>query len=271
MMQDALQQARSYSPEARFARALEGDTLEKLANMHNIPVEKLRLINRHRVGKSLVDREIFCLGWKYRVREQDTLATLAKRYHSKVSVIANLNDLATDVQLKPGQWIQVPGEFKYVAGQNGRQTYLQLGVYQQRNVLRDTPYDPKSQKIDIATLRQGEDLAGVAKRKKVTEEFLKTMNGLTDDDALQTGQRILAKYSVRPKNDATLHDIAQFFSIDVEDLLDVNHLARAEDMKPGEPIEIPMGERMNLSVQQPQDRNAGDTIFEVVLGENSPR
>ncbi len=267
MVQDALQQAKSYSPQARFARALDGDTLEKLAILHDIPIEKLRLMNRHRVGESLVDREIFCLDWKYRVRGQDTLASLAKLYNSKVSVIADLNGLATDAQLEPGQWIQVPGEFKYIAGQNGQQTYLQLGVYQDRNVIRDTPYDPKSQKTDIATLGKGEDLAAVAKRKKVTEEFLKTMNGLTDDDQLQAGQRILVKYSVRPKNDASLHDIAQYFSVDVDDLLDANQLARAEDMKPGEPIEIPMGERMNLNVRQPQGPDASDSIFEVVLGE----
>ena len=267
MIQDAIQQAKSYSPQARFARALDGDTLEKLAAMYDVPVEKLRLLNRQRVGKALQHREIYCLGWKYVVRENDSLASLAKRYNSTASLIAKLNDLETTAELKPGQSIQVPGEFKYMVGNNGRQTYLQLGVYQQRNVARATPYDPKSQKIDIHTLRQGEELADVAKAKGVTEDFLKTMNGLADDDELPTGRRILVKYSVRPKDDATLNDIAQFFNIDFDELLEVNQLAKADDLKPGEHIEIPMGERMNLGVPQPQNQNTGDEIFEVVLGD----
>ncbi|MCA9218326.1 MAG: LysM peptidoglycan-binding domain-containing protein, partial [Planctomycetales bacterium] len=258
--QDALQQASSYAPSAKFARAMEGDTIQKISLKNGLDVDKLMILNRANNSKVFVNREIYLKSWEHVVTANENLDSIAKYYKTTVADLTKLNGFAADVKLTTGQRIEVPGEFQYQSSDYN--SYLRLAMYSNRASAR-VPYDRSSVRNKTYTLKEGEDLATVAKKYKVTEEFLRKMNGLEEDQ--EAGPRVLVEYSVKPLEDSTLEEIANVFYMNIDEIMDVNGFKSPEDMKPGETLHIPYGKQMGMNRQAAS--SAGYAVYEVKLGD----
>ena len=260
VVMDAVVQARQYQPNAKFARALEGDTLQKIAAREKLDPEKLRLINRAKASKVFQHREIYLQSWSYQAAANDTVAALAKKFGVKAADFAKLNDLKVDAKLKRGHALQVPWNFQHHI--NEHNSYLMLSMIQNRG-RASTPYDRRSVKNKIHKIKQEENLAAIAKKYKITEEFLRNINGLEPEEEYR-GERILVEYSVQPLKTATLADIALAFNLPVDDLIKTNGFASEQDFDPTKRIQIPYGKRMGLNNRPVRDGSFA--VYEVVLG-----
>lgn len=257
---DALVQAEQYAPGAKFARAMEGDTLKKLAVREGLDYEKLLILNRTKKNKTLKHREIYLQSWEYQLSSNDTWDSLATLFGTTEKDLLDLNDLAADAKPASGQKIQIPGKFQY--HWQPRSSYMLLAMYQGRTRISNTPYDTRSMKSKIHTVKKDETLDSIAKKYNVSTDFLRIMNGLEPDEEL--GDRILIEYSAKVLKGKKLEDIARLFRIEMDDMLAANGLENAEDMKPEQRVQIPYGERMGLN-RRSTDPNSF-VVYEVVLG-----
>ncbi|MBI2940740.1 MAG: LysM peptidoglycan-binding domain-containing protein [Chloroflexi bacterium] len=91
----------------------------------------------------------------YRVREGDSLSTIAERFGTTVQAIVDANRLGQADSLDVGQELRIPGR--------GRLTYV---------------------------VRAGDTLGDIAERFGLTVADLKRANGLVDEDTLEIGQEI---------------------------------------------------------------------------------
>ncbi len=259
IVMDALVQARQYQPSATFARAMEGDTLQKLAAKHGLDIEKLRILNRVEGTKTYKEREIYLRSWAYAVTENENLADIARRLGVSKSDLIKLNDLPDDAVLKNGQDLQIPGKFTHTINKHNQ--HLLLGRMQNRR-RRVPPFEPASLKQTIETLKQDETIATMAKRHNTTEKHLRKMNGLEKDEE-PVGERVYVEYSVQPTKTATAIDIATVFDATVEDLLDLNELESEEDFDASNRVHIPVGQRRS-SLQSVNSTSF--EVYKVVLG-----
>ncbi|MEZ6115276.1 MAG: LysM domain-containing protein [Pirellulaceae bacterium] len=253
---DALNDASSTMPGAKFRRAFAGDTLAKVAFQEQMDVEKLRILNRTKVDKVFSNREIFCVAWKHKVQPNDTLESLAKFYRTSVRNLQELNDLSDDQALEPGTELDVPGEFQYMPQDNG-QSYLMVTVYQingQNNFQQEIPFKEETMRHEIQRLKTDDTLATFAERHEVTEEYLRLMNGLEEDEEVKPGRTLLVDYSVELKEDATIDTLIQLMrggvAGDVDEFVDrflkVNELESKDDIEPGQRLSLPVGDQMGF-------------------------
>ncbi len=263
---DAIEQMASFAPQAKFARAMEGDTLAKLAKQHQIPLDRLSRLNRRSADRPFADNEIFCLSWTYNVMEGDTLAKVASIFMTTPEEVAKLNGLAPDATLQKDQVLQVPGEFTY--HHQGDSSYVQLAQYAAvQNVQRDLPYKPESQQMKREQVPESQTLAEYAKSQNLPTKQLAIMNGLEEDAKLEKGQWLLLEFSVEANEGAKLAQIAQMFGIEEEKLRQINDLAADAEPQGGQRLQIPIGERMNQTTgyggRSPEDVS----VLEIRLGD----
>ncbi len=172
---DAIEQARSFVPSAKFVRMIQGDTLAKLAAQYGIDVKKLALLNRAVAEKVYGTPDVACVAWQHQVGPAETLASLARLYNTTPQTLATLNDLSPNDRLKPGTPLSVPGEFSYHHRKNGY-SYLRLARY--ANPERRVPYNQQSLKLRRERLSRGSDIAA-ARRKNGGERTLSAPNERT--------------------------------------------------------------------------------------------
>jgi LysM repeat protein len=266
---DAIEQARSYVPSASFVRTMQGDTLAKLAAQHRMDVKKFALLNRTNPERVYTAPDVVCTNWTHHVQQDDTLERLAQLYETTRSVLAELNGLSPTGQLEPGSDILVPGEFSYHYRRNGY-SYLRLAHYVETP--RQMPFDQTSTKMRREILGKDQNLADIAKKNDVTEAFLRQMNGLDENATPQEGRMLLVEYSVELAEGATLEQLAQVFNAPMDRMLAVNKLENAAAVKPGQRLNIPIGDRFGDDYQQ--ERPAGQPLetkaYEVVLEPDQP-
>lgn len=269
---DAVETVKMYVPEATMARAMEGDTLAKLARQHDLSVEHLSLLNNRPVNKPFVDEEVFCIGWNYKATKEDTIASVAKQFNSQPEIIAKLNQLAPDQALTEGQVLQVPGEFKYIH-ENKSNRYLQIAQYpfsEQFRVHR-MPYNPQSVKMRREQVPEKQTLADYAKANETTAEQLVVMNGLDPKADLEKGQWILLEYSVEIAEEPNIKLLAETFGMEEAKLRAANGLDADDTVEAGRRMNIPIGDRMNQSLSAKQNAKPEEwPVFEVTLGEFKP-
>lgn len=115
---------------------------------------------------------------KYRVKENDTLEDIAKKFHTNKSYIEDLNNLFFNESLREGMDIIVPKN--------------------------------KEKYFDTYTINIGDTLYGIAKKYNINPELLAALNGLNMDDYIYPSQNILlpvANYSYYITKDGDTLDI----------------------------------------------------------------
>ena len=261
--QDALVQARSLVPGARFIRVIPGDTLAKLAAQHSLDVNVLALLNRTGTDKVYGTADIACLSWKHSVQPGEDFTQLAQVYNTTPLTLARLNNLKLNETPKPGEVITVPGEFNY---QNRRQGHSYLRLARYSNTVRQVPYNQRSLKMRREKLKPGQSLKTLADRLQVPEAFIRQLNGLKADEPPKPGQWLLVDYSVELNEGATLEEVALFFKVPLDRLLAINGLQKADALPPGQRVQIPIGDRVHDQQQHAAARSTKSQVYEVVLG-----
>lgn len=265
---DAIEQIASFAPQAKFARAMEGDTLAKLARQNQVPLDRLATLNRRSADRPFADNEIFCLSWTYSVVQDDTLAKVASIFVTSPETIAKLNGLDANAQLTAGQELQVPGEFTY--HHQGNSSYVQLAQYAGvQGAARQMPYKPETQELKREQAPEAQTLAEYAKSQDLSAKQLAIMNGLEEDSKLEKGQWILIEFSVELNEGGTIGQIAQMMSLEPEKIRLANNLAENAEPQAGQRIQIPIGERLNQTtgvngVARPSNEVS---VLEVRLGD----
>lgn len=260
VVNDALVQAAQYAPGAKFARAMEGDTLKKLAARENLDYDMLLILNRAQKNKTFKHREIYLQTWEYQVSKGETWSSLVELIGTTKEKLLALNKLDSDAKLTDGMKIQIPGRFQY--RWHERNSYLQLAMYRNARARVTVPYDRKSVRNKIYRVKKGDTLESIAKKNKVSVDFLRVMNSLEPDEEL--GERLLIEYSVKVLKDRTLEDLLAVFRVEMDDLLAANSLKKSADMKPEQRVQIPYGKRMGLNRVASNPNSF--VVYEVVLG-----
>lgn len=96
---------------------------------------------------------------KYRVKENDTLEEIAKKFHTNRAYIEDLNNLYYNESLREGMDIIVPKN--------------------------------KEKYFDTYTINKGDSLYAIARKYNINPELLAALNGLNSDDYIYPGQVIL--------------------------------------------------------------------------------
>ena len=100
---------------------------------------------------------------KYRVKGNETIEDIAKKYHTNASYIQDLNNLSFGEMLREGMDIIVP--------QN------------------------KEKYFDTYTINSGDTLYGIARKYNINPELLAALNGLNMDDYIYQNQVLLLPIS----------------------------------------------------------------------------
>lgn len=119
---------------------------------------------------------------RYKLKRKETLATVAKRYHTTVEHLTEVNHLKKKSRLR-GKSILVP-----VVAQSGPQVAAAA----------EKPAKAKKSSREFKkyyTVKRGDTLYSLARRFKVSEKILSAWNNLKGKVALRAGRRIIiAKY-----------------------------------------------------------------------------
>lgn len=120
---------------------------------------------------------------KYRVKGNETLDDIAKKFHTNRSYLEDLNNLYFNESLRQGMDIIVPKN--------------------------------KEKYFDTYTINTGDSLYGISRKYNINPELLAALNGLNMDDYIYPNQVILlpvANYSYYITKDGdTLDIVAQMF------------------------------------------------------------
>ena len=120
---------------------------------------------------------------KYRVKGNETIEDIAKKFRTNRSYLEDLNNLGLNESLREGMDIIVP--------------------------------KPKEKYFDMYTINSGDTLYGIGKKYNINPELLAALNGLNLDDYIYPNQVILlpvANYSYYITKDGdTLDIVADMF------------------------------------------------------------
>ena len=153
-------------------RVNRGDTFYGLAKRFNVEIWQIQQINgitELKAGQiiKIPNRTLV----EYKVKKGDTLFSLAKKYNSTIEEILSLNDFS-DFNIKEGQIIKIPVK------------KLDLDADIKHN--KKSKYSKK-----VYVVKKGDTLYGIARRFKVSVEYLARINGLNKNSVLREGMIIL--------------------------------------------------------------------------------
>jgi len=161
----------------------------------------------------------------YRVRRQDTLHRIARRFGVSVEHLAEWNGLTvTSARLRPGQVLRIPRSSNRV-GASGSPT----ATYR---------------------VQPGDTLYRIARRLGVSAEVLRRMNPGVVSHRLNVGQVLRVPASSadlrsdgtvihRVRRGETLFRIARLYGVPLERLLEYNGLSAGDPIRPGDVLKIP--------------------------------
>jgi membrane-bound lytic murein transglycosylase D len=173
---------------------------------------------------------------RYVVKRGDSIASVARQFHTTVNVVRELNDMPTgglevdDVLRVPSAVTELPAKVMLAAARvDGR---------------------GRSLRPHVQIVRRGESLWTIARRNGMNVSTLAMMNGLQPGDALHAGQRIrtlssasgghVARrrmlYTVREGD--TVSEIARLFQCSVPQLLAWNGLSTHSHLHAGQKLRI---------------------------------
>ncbi len=181
------------------------------------------------------------LNWvRHKVKSGESLSVIAKRYHSEVSLIKQMNQL-NGSQIRAGQHLLIPvasaklTDYTYSLNQRLARTQSK-----QRGDVR----------IDYV-VKEGDSLWKIGQTYKVSSRQLAKWNGMAPTDPLKVGNKLVIwqgkpssakgtvrKINYRVRNGDSLARIAQKFSVSVNDLVRWNQLDVNRYLKPGQMLKL---------------------------------
>src|SRR6267378_2233925 len=176
----------------------------------------------------------------YGVRRGDSVASVARNFHTSVNVIRELNDLPTG-GLAVGDDLRVPSAVP------------ELPAKVMLAAARVDGHGRSVRRAHVQVVRRGESLWTIARRNGMNVNTLASLNGMHPNDALRAGQRIRLTsgssggsgrsgahrrlfYTVREGD--TVMQIARLFQCSVPQLLAWNGLSSGSRLHAGQKLRI---------------------------------
>lgn len=184
----------------------------------------------------------------HRVRPGDTVAEIARDYHTQTHVIRELNDLPATAKLVVGDDLRVP------SGVTELPAKVQLAALR---VDRGT-----RARGGVHVVRRGDTLSAIARRNRMNVRTLAALNNMSVNDTIRAGQRLVVNRSgagaAAPRSAATasygsgsgsggssytvrrgdtLWDIAKRFGVSVSQIVAWNGLS-GNSIKPGQKLTV---------------------------------
>lgn len=118
---------------------------------------------------------------KHKVRRGETLSLVARRYGMSTATLAKANGLHTTSRLKIGQTLKIPGGSTAVAAKKTQPPAKAQSV---------TKKKPSKPVVRSHTVRKGETLSAIARKRGVSVKQLAAANGISPSSNIRTGQKL---------------------------------------------------------------------------------
>jgi peptidoglycan-N-acetylglucosamine deacetylase len=163
-------------------------------------------------------------GVYYTVQRGDTLYSIARRYGTTATAIANANGIANINHIRVGQRLYIPG-----------------------HSTGGTPWPVDSTHYVV---RAGDSLSVLARRFNTTVQAIARANGISNTSHIRVGQRLIVPtgYAYPPsvygfyytvKTGDTLSSIAKWYGVNLNTLASVNRLSNVNRIYVGQRLYIP--------------------------------
>jgi LysM repeat protein len=242
---DAIPQLMRFVPTAKFVRAHEGDTVEKLAVMNGIEPEAARITAGTLPGHVFSESEIVCLRRRYRRATNETWESIAAACGLTVDMLKELNSVDPDDDRQVPHELLVPGACRYQFRGQGQFNIVTIQYSQSDRLGRAAPREARVKftvgRGDLEThrVRKEDTLETIARQHNVTPEFLRMLNGLAEDEPPRVGRIFYVRYAVRPHEGVTLDEIAAMRRVSPGTIRKLNKMDRQDGIVAGQPLLIP--------------------------------
>ncbi|WP_445116202.1 LysM peptidoglycan-binding domain-containing protein [Acinetobacter sp. WZC-1] len=155
-------------------RVQRGDTLSSVAARSKISVSELAALNKLSASRNLVSGQTIKIPAgstvpdSYTVQSGDSLIGIAGKYNLPLSQLANLNGLSPSAGLFVGQKLKLTGEAELSAKSSAT----------------------TGQQLDVHVVKSGETVAGIARKYRLQQSYLRDLNGLSRNATVRAGQRL---------------------------------------------------------------------------------
>lgn len=180
---------------------------------------------------------------RYVVESGDTVAAIARRFHTTPQVVREINDLDSGDKLVIGTVLRVPSERATLPPKVARAA-----------ALVDGPSVRAAQRPQVHVVRRGDSLWRIARTHGMDVNTLAMINGMQPGDVLRTGQRLklagagkggsgarTVTYTVRSGD--TLTAIAKMFQVTVAQLVSWNGISTQAPIRPGQKLNVRVASR----------------------------
>lgn len=182
----------------------------------------------------------------HRVQPGDTVAEIAREYHTQAHVVRELNGLPASAQLTVGDDLRVP------SGVTELPAKVQLAA------LRVDRGVHSGARGGVHVVRRGDTLSAIARRNRINVRTLAALNNMGVNDTIRAGQRLVVSKSASPpatrvaqggpgagsagssytvRRGDTLWDIARRFGVSVSQIVAWNGLS-GSSIKPGQKLTV---------------------------------
>ncbi len=181
----------------------------------------------------------------HRVEPGDTVAAIAREYHTQTHVIRELNYLPASAKLVVGDDLRVP------SGVTELPAKVQLAALRVDRGVRGT-----RARGGAHVVRRGDTLSAIARRNRMDVRTLAALNNMSVNDTIRAGQRLVvsksgsnasaprgsgsggggSSYTVRSGD--SLWSIAQRFGITVSQIVAWNGISTRSTIKPGQKLTV---------------------------------
>ena len=183
---------------------------------------------------------------KHKLRSGETLGSLARRYHTSVSAVMQINGISNARRVRAGRVLTIP----YPRGAR-----IPASAKTKTAVAVTAP--PHGKRAWLYTVKKGDTLAGIARKSGASVSSIRHLNKIRRDriypgqelllhvkqsrtvagaKLLQTPAASKTVYTVR-KGD-TLSGISRRFTVHLTDLMRWNHLNNKSQIYPGDRLQI---------------------------------
>lgn len=180
----------------------------------------------------------------HRVEAGDTVAGIAREYHTQPHVVRELNSLDANAKLVVGDDLRVPSGVRELPAK------VQLAALRVDRGVRGGPA-----RGGVHVVRRGDTLSAIARRNRMDVRTLAALNHMGVNDTIRAGQRLVvnrtaalsaprggsggsggASYIVRRGD--TLWEIARRFGITVSQIVAWNGISTHSTIKPGQKLTV---------------------------------
>ena len=184
----------------------------------------------------------------HKVRQGETVASIAKKYKTQAIVVRDMNNLGTE-SLMLGAELRVPTAVVNLPSK------VMLAAARV-----DGRGNRSGRRPAVHVVRSGDSLWRIAKSHRMDVNTLARMNGMGPGDTLRTGQKLVlnTRAASSPKSSAsggsrpvsyqvrsgdTLSRIAQVFGVSVSELVNWNGISKSSVLRPGQKLTVNVSRR----------------------------